>query len=55
MIDMESSPSAECLHLDWQELNKLMEFGFEAMEGGECGIKSSVSSSSTSGRLLEMS
>ena len=52
---MELSPSAEPLHLGWWELNELMEFGFEATEGGECGITSSVGSSLTSGRLLETS
>ena len=32
-----------------------MEFGFKAMEGGECGIESCVGSSLTSGRLLKTS
>ena len=43
------------LHLDWQELNELMEFGFKATEGVGHGIESCASSPSTSKRPLEMS
>ena len=52
---MESSPSMEFLHSDWQELNELMKFGFKATEGGGHGIESCVSSPSTSKRPLEIS